>query len=99
MIEHGIALQDGQWKLIRIQFPFVGSPRWGWSLNRNSTCVGRICLPRLGDNWQAYVYTNEKRMTVENCIATVFSDVAEFTGDAHQCIEWLWNRRHELMPE
>ena len=82
MIEHGIALQDGQWYLIRGQWPACAS-KWGWSLRYGSLVVGFVHLPFLGGDWRAVV--SGKR--------------DNFTGDAHQCIEWLWNRRHELMPE
>ena len=94
MIEHGIALQDGQWYLIRGQWPTnagewgnfsplmaVNPPLWGWTLRYSSLVVGRVYLPRLGGDWRAHVHNEQ------------------FTGDAHQCIEWIWNRRHELMPE
>lgn len=57
--------------------------KWGWSLRYGSLVVGSVYLPFLGGDWRAVV--SGKR--------------DNFTGDAHQCIEWLWNRRHELMPE
>lgn len=80
MIEDKIALEDGKWYLIRGKW----ASKWGWSLRYGSLVVGSVYLPFLGGDWHAVALSE-----------TVYGK-RDFTGDAHQCIEWLWNRRHEL---
>jgi hypothetical protein len=86
MREDTIALQDGKWYLIRGQWP---------------TKLMAVNPPLWGWTLRhgSLVVGRVYLPRLGGDWRAHVNETMQFTGDAHQCIEWIWNRRHELMPE